>query len=260
MILNFQKESIEELTNLAKSDRHSLLIEGPSGCGKSYLAKQYAMMLGVSDFASVNPTVPAIRETIDASYNLTSPVVFCIENLDAGVAGASYTLLKFLEEPSKNVYLVVTCRNRYKVPDTIISRSACISMSAPIESDIKDYAEIKDAARYNLMKSYDVWKAVRTLKDVDNVLHFNQTQIDYFSEIKEACTFKDSVANLSWKLGHYNDNSETDIPFVINYIIQVCNSSRIQKHGISCIKDLTSARIASHAVLAKFIFECKYGG
>ena len=105
MILNCQKEPIQELKQLADSDRHSVLVEGPSGCGKSYLAKQYAAMLGISDFAVINPTVQDIRDSINGSYNLDSPIVLCIENLDCGVPAASYTILKFLEEPLSHVYL-----------------------------------------------------------------------------------------------------------------------------------------------------------
>lgn len=259
MILKFQSETLSELQSLASSDKHSILIDGPSGCGKSYLAKQYANMLGISDFSIVQPTVQSIRDIIDTCYNLSNPVVFCIENLDSGVQGASFTLLKFLEEPASNVYIVVTCQNRYRVPDTIISRSACLSMSCPIESDVSEYAELTDAHKYFQMKELSLWRAVRTLKDVDNVFRFTEDNLSYFEELQELCNFKDTVANIAWKLGHYNNNSETDIPFVINFVMNVSNSQRIRKYGIECVKDLNKSRIASHAVLAKFAFECKYG-
>lgn len=259
MNLKFQKESIQELSILAKGYRHSVLIEGQPGCGKSYLAKQYAQMLGVSDFYTVQPTVQSIRDVIDISYGLSNSVVFCIENLDTGVAGASYTLLKFLEEPAENIYIVVTCRNRYKVPDTIISRSACVSMSSPIESDIELYAEVKDAVKFDKFKELLLWRAVRTLKDVDTIYQFNDDQIRYFDELQEVMNFKDIVSNIIWKLGHFNDNSEADPVFVVNYIMSISKSERVRKYAISCVKDLNSSRIAAHAVLAKFVFDCKYG-
>ena len=259
MNLNFQKDCIEELQELANSDRHSILIEGPAGCGKSYLAKSYSKMLGIHDFVSVNPTVQAIREAMDNSYNLTSPVCFCIENLDSGVAAASYTLLKFLEEPTKQVYIVVTCTNRYKLPDTIMSRSACVTLAYPTENDINEYAQVKDARRYEDMHHRDIWKAVRSLKMADTVYQFNQDQLDYFKDLKEACLFKDTVANLAWKFGHFNDGSECDTNLVMNYIYQICNSDRVRRYVIDCVKDLSLSRLSSHAVLAKFVFECKYG-
>ena len=260
MILNCQKEPIQELKHLADSDRHSVLVEGPSGCGKSYLAKQYAAMLGISDFAVINPTVQDIRDSINGSYNLDSPIVLCIENLDCGVPAASYTILKFLEEPLSHVYLVVTCRNvNTGVPDTIVSRCACVSMSAPVDVDIENYAQVVDAARYEMMKSTPIWRAVRTFKDIDSVIRFNQSQIDYFNSLQSSLNFSDTISALAWKLGHYDDGSETDILFVINYLMCVSNSGHVRKHAIQCARELSQSRIAPHAVVAKFLFDCKYG-
>lgn len=259
MDLKFQKSAIDELKQLASSDRHSVLVEGVTGSGKSFLAKQYGQLCGIQDFALVQPTVQAIRDALDASYNLSSPVLFCIENLDTGVPAASFTLLKFLEEPTSNVYIVVTCRNRFKLPDTIISRSTCVSLSVPIVSDIRDYAEIKDVLKYRAIQTQSVWKGVRTLKDVDYVFRLSPEQLKYYDELKQVLNFKDPISTILWKLGHYNDNSETDINFVLNYMMGVYTSSRIQKYLIECLKDISTSRIASHAVLAKFLLECKYG-
>lgn len=259
MNLRFQSNAIQELELLAASDRHSVLLEGPAGCGKSYLVKQYAKMLHISDFSSVKPTVQSIREALEASYDLTSPVVFCIENLDTGVLAASYTLLKFLEEPVSNVYIVVTCRNRYKLPDTIVSRSTCVTLSAPIDSDVNEFAEIRDVLKYNQLSSHSIWSAVKSLHDVEYVFKLTSDQINYFDQISKILNFKDNVSTIIWSLGHYSDNSETNIAFVFNYIISTTKSKRIRNHAIACMRDIVTARIASHAVLAKFVLECKYG-
>ena len=259
MDLTFQQTALDELKKLADSDRHSVLIEGVVGSGKSYLSRMYGKLCGFTDFASIPPTVQGIRDALDASYNLTSPVLFCIENLDIGVPAASYTLLKFLEEPTSNVYIVVTCRNRFKLPDTIISRSTCVSISSPILSDIESYAEIRDAVKYRSLKNTSLWKGVRNLKDVEYVFKLNPDQLSYYDELKSIMNFKDSISNISWKLGHYNDNTETDPIFVLNYLMGVYNSKRIQRYLIDCIRDLSSSRIATHAAICKMLFECKYG-
>ena len=102
-----QMNALEELKELAKSDRHSILIEGFEGCGKSYLAHEYRRMLGIHDFCIVKSDMDSIRETIDSTTTTNSKIVLCIENLDCGVVNVSYALLKFLEEPQNNVYIVV---------------------------------------------------------------------------------------------------------------------------------------------------------
>lgn len=259
MNLKFQSSAINELSLLAKSDRHSVLIEGPVGCGKSYLAKYYGTLLGVVDFASVPATVQGIRDALDASYNLTSPIVFCIENLDTGVPSASYTLLKFLEEPSQNVYIVVTCRNRFNVPDTIISRSTCVTVAYPTDADVVEFAKETDIAKYTQLSNHVVWSGVKALNDVDTVYRMTPTQLSYFQNLPTILQFKDTVASIVWQLGHFEDNSETNLQFIFNFIVATSQSDRVKHHAIECVRDLLKSRLASHAVLAKFVFECKYG-
>lgn len=258
MQLTCQTAILADLQQLANNDTHSLLIDGPTGCGKTYLAAQYASMLNVPDFQIIEPTVQAIRETIDACNLLDSPIVLCIENLDIGVPAASYTLLKFLEEPSSKVYIVVTCSNLNRLPDTIMSRSASVTACAPIDSDISSYAESKDFAKYYELCKTELWKCIRTFKDVNSVMSMSPIQLNYFEELKSILTFKDSVSNLAWKLSHYNDNSEAPVELVIRYIMEISKNQHIHRCGIECISELSLGRISSHAILSKFLFEAKY--
>lgn len=258
MQLVCQASAVQELNQLALNNSHSILIEGPVGCGKTYLAKQYANMLQVPDFQIISPDVQSVREAVEGCMTLDTPIVICIENLDTGVSAAAYALLKFLEEPTSNVYIVVTCTNINHVPDTIISRSAIVTACAPIDSDIAVYAETKNFDRYYQLKDSKLWACVRTFKDVDIVLAMNPAQISYFEKLEGLVSFKDTISNIVWKLGHYEDNSETPIDLVIRYIIGICNSPFIQRSGIDCITELSSGRVAAHATLAKFAFNCKY--
>lgn len=253
-----QESSLNELKTLADSDRHSVLIEGAEGSGKSYLAKQYAAMLDVPDFQEVQPKVDTIKESIETCLRINTPVVLCIENLDTGVLAASYTLLKFLEEPLPNVYIVVTCRNVKHVPDTIISRSAVIVTSPPVDSDICQYASVKNDIKFNGLKNKLIWRCVRTFKDVDIVLNMTDNQLEYFNSLNDLARFNDTVSNLVWKIGHYSDNTETPVELVIRYLMELVDTQHLRKAGISCISSLNQGRIAAHAVLAKFVFEAKY--
>lgn len=258
--MNFicQQGALNELNSLASSDRHSVLIEGPEGSGKSYLAKQYASILNVPDFQEVAPKVDVIKESIDACLKINTPIVLCIENLDSGVPAASYALLKFLEEPLPNVYIVITCRNIKHVPDTIISRSAVVVTSPPVDVDVSSYSLAKNSDRFKELNNTRIWKCVRTFRDAETVLNMTSSQLEYFNSLQELAKFKDSVSNTVWKIGHYPDNSETPVEFVIRYLIDLINTQHVQRAGIACITDLNQGRIAGHAALAKFVFEAKY--
>lgn len=253
-----QQSSISELKVLSNNDCHSLLIHGPEGCGKTYLAKQYSSMIGSTDFQLVSPKVDDIRAAMDECIQLKSSIVICVENLDLGVAGASYTLLKFLEEPDSNVYIVITCRNINRIPDTILSRSAVVTTSPPTSLDLNRYAATKNLNGFSYFKETMLWRCVRTFKDADTVLSLSSAQIEYFKSLSETCKFKDSVYNIMWKLQRYPDNTNTPIELVIRYILELCDSFHIKRCGIECIRDISQSRIASHAAIAKFVFECKY--
>ena len=253
-----QQEALSAIQDIAKSDRHSILIDGVEGSGKTYIAAQFAKLKDIEEFHVIDPTVQSIRAAIDECYQIKVPIVLCIENIDLGVISASYTLLKFFEEPDPNVYIVVTCRNRNKVPDTIISRSVCVTTSPPIDSDVALFSENRDASVYYRLKDSPIWRCVRTFKDATTVLKMSADQINYFYELEKVAKFKDSVANIVWTLGHYSDNTETPLELVITYIMNYLNTNHVRMAGIDCIRDLSYGRVAKHAVLARFVLECKY--
>ena len=215
-------------------------------------------MLSIDDYAIIQPKVADIREALDSCLSLQNPILLEIENLDMGVPAASYTVLKSLEEPLPNVYIIVTCRNIQGVPDTIVSRSAVVTVNPPTLSDIDSYAREKNLLKFNTVSSRLVWRCVRSFSDVDAVLNMNADEIDYYESLSEICKFKDSVSNIIWKLGHYNSGQESNIELAIRSISELMHDSFITRCGIECIRDLSLGRIAQHAVLAKFVLNAKY--
>ncbi len=258
MIFNCQKEPIEELQKLADAKRQSIIIEGASGSGKTYLSHQYANMLQIDDYSSVLPKVADIRDALDSMTELATPVVLCVENLDTGVAAASYTLLKTLEEPQPNLYLVITVRNIKMVPDTIISRSAVISTSVPRLEDIDEFGKFTNLPRYEVIKDRLAWRCARSFSDASQVLAMTNDQINYYESLSQVCQFKDNVSNIIWTLGHYQDNQPCNVELAIRAVMELMHNNFITKCGIDCIRELSANRIAQHAVLAKFVFNAKY--
>lgn len=253
-----QKSAIIELKQLVGRDVHSIVIEGPEGCGKTYLAKEFARLKGISDFVSVAPKVAELKQAMNTAIDLQTPMVLCIENLDTGVVAASYSLLKFLEEPLPTVYTVVTCRNVENIPDTIVSRCPVVTVSTPNSIDRDNYAMMRNSSAFTSICKSPLWRCARTFKDVDTILGFKPEQLHYFETLSQALSFKDTVSNLMWKLGHFDDNTEAPALLVLRYLVEIATSPHVKQAGMQCITELSKSRIAAHAILAKFIFECKY--
>ena len=256
MNLICQKEAIEQLKILAEHQRHGVLIVGDSGSGKTYLANQYAKYLGISDFYKINPVISDLKSMIDVCIENKNPVVLCIENLDNGVFQASAPLLKLIEDCPSYLYIVVTCNNYYAIPDTIPSRCALVTVNPPTNSDIEQYAKSKDTNAYESLKDKKVWKCIKGFGDTDIVLKFTPEHLKYFEDLSKI-QFKDTVSNLSWKLQHYEDKSETPLHIVIRYLMQILDYSD-KRACIECLNDLADNKISKSAIIGKLVFELKY--
>lgn len=258
--MNFdcQSISLDIIAKLADRQAPSILIVGPEGCGKSYLARQFAIKSGIADFAFVEPTVASIREISELCSEITTPIVICIENLDTGVSAASYTLLKFLEEPRKNVHVVVTARNITLLPDTIPSRCVTVWMSQPTERDLLDYARISaPATKLQSILDSAVFKACRGFTDVTKLLNLTNDQLAYLIRIPTLITANESLSVVVWKLTHYADNSPLDSMFALKCIAAAYDGA-VRRFCINAITDIQSGRVSAHTAIAKFIFDCRY--
>lgn len=263
MKLYCQEHPLEVLKRLADGNRQSVLIEGPQGCGKNYLARQYANMLFISDVQEVAPDVNQIRATIEECYKIDNPVMIIVNNLDiAQNKSPSYALLKFLEEPMKDVYIVITCRNINRLPSTIPSRCTVVSCSGPTELDISGYAANKDVAKFNYLQKSRLWKCVKSFGDVETVFAMNQHHYQYFGGLKNLIQCSKPIEDMLWDLQYYpappgGKKEETPIELVIRYITKLVPTKHVQRIGVECITNLNSS-VPKHVTLAKFLLELKY--
>lgn len=252
-----QQSAIDTLSSVIASDRHSIIIEGPQGCGKTYLANYVAKQLGDIDFVKVLPTVADIRKFVYETSLISNRTVVCIENLDDGVVSAAYTLLKVLEEPQPHIYLVVTCKNIADVPATIISRSVVVSAAGPTPNDLISYTEKFSAEKRQKLINSKLWRACKSFQDIEMLFTLSADKLEYLSSF--SCNVKnDTISTLMWNIGHYPDNTETPANFIIRVLLLQAHSIEERVVILDAIKDMSSRRIASHAVIAKMLLTLKY--
>lgn len=253
-----QSQSVDTLKSLAEKDKHSLVIQGYEGCGKTYLARKYASYVGFRDVVVVQPKVSDIKSAFESFLKVENKVLIVIENLDLGVPACAYVLLKFMEEPSENLYVAVTCRSVSGIPDTIVSRSMVVSVAPPTAFDLAKYAHGTYPEAYDSIKSTLLWKCVKSFVDVDEVCSMDANKLSYFSQWDTMKPFSDSVSNIAWKLGHYDDGSEAS-SIVVKYVMEANKST---PHVVNCCRrcldTLNLRRIAKYLTLTKLAFDLKY--
>ena len=257
MVVESQTGAIEALRAFAKSDKHSLIISGESGVGKTYLAREYSQMLGISDFVVVKPTVDELNETMDSVAGLDNKICVCIENLDLGVVATSYTILKFVEEPRNNIYIVITCRNIDAVPSTILSRCMSVVIPNPSKDDIVEYCKIYHFEDYARLKNHLIYKCIKTMGDVEAVLSLKPDELEYFGNLSSVIAFSDSTSSIVYTLSHYPNKGKTPINIVLRYILLLAKDPAIQRFTIMCLDEIKNAHIAEWCALAMYVMRCK---
>lgn len=252
-----QHEAIQDLIRYAESNRQAILISGPNGCGKTYLAKHYSKILNIPDYQRIEPKIDNIRDTIQSCYDLANPVVVCIENLDMGVVGASYAILKFLEEPKSNIYIVITCRNVRQIPDTIVSRCVTIDVPPMVPSDLRAYADMKYRTELELVTHDEkLWRCVKSIPDMVTLSALTPEQLSYITTTVGFINLSTSVSNIVWKLQNFQDNTSTPIEIVVRYLMY--SNSNWAHSCLDCLNALAQGRLGSHAVLSRLVLELKY--
>ena len=96
----------------------TLLFIGDRGCGKKTFAK-YLADKSQFDFVEIESSVKA--EDIQDFMNSTINTIYFI-NLDNFTEKQQNQFLKFIEEPSKSVYVVLTTSSEARVLPTILNR------------------------------------------------------------------------------------------------------------------------------------------
>lgn len=254
-----QQDAINELRKYKDSYIRSIIIEGHEGCGKSYLSNYFGKhILGIEDIIYVKPAVQDIRTCIETCLTIDTPIVVVIENLDLGVPSASYALLKFIEDIPSRIHCIVTCRDVNGIPSTILSRSQLISILPPRPVDLSNYAKALDEIKYGKICNRKIWSAIKSMSDVKKIFDMTPEQIDYIESLNNMSQYKGTISMMAWNFTHYPDNSDLDIKLAISYIISTSRNRTIIQSGIDCINDIESGKIAKHAIIARFLFDCKY--
>jgi DNA polymerase III gamma/tau subunit len=260
MELEYQQSALNQLKLLSDKDAHSILISGLRGSGKTYCAKQFSRYKNIDTFHSISPKVADLKTAIDSSYQLQDLQVICIENLDDGSNAAAQVILKYLEEPLSNVYVIVTCVNTAKIPDTILSRSISVELEHPRMNELAQYARSINAQKYTAYRDYAVYKTAKTLSDIKQILNLSLDQIKYYEQFSDSKAILSLPSNdIMWMLGHYNDSSKADLKLSLRCLLQALAGTKQAQFVLNSLLAVESNRLSETAVLGSLVLDLKYG-
>lgn len=104
-----QRTVLNHINELISEDKlpHFIILTGPVGSGKKTIAKYIADSLGV-ELVLYGNKVDDIRSLIDLCYSQTDNIVYCISDGQDMSVIAKNSMLKVVEEPPKNAYIIFT--------------------------------------------------------------------------------------------------------------------------------------------------------
>jgi len=135
--------------------------------------------------------------------------IYVIENVDRISKNVSNLLLKFLEEPPKNTYAILTTNSLHKVIPTIKSR--CYIEKIKSESSLEEVKDIR-----NIYKDINEYENDKESGLVEQIVNFSQTLIS-----------DKNIANrktLSDRFSRFDNNT---IEKILNYLFLVTHKGEI---------------------------------
>lgn len=97
---------------------HSILLLGENGCGKHTAANEVSNMFNLPLY---DITEVLSAETIDEIKLRSTPAIYLI-NLDELSERSQNTLLKFIEEPGINAFIILVSSSKYGILETVLNR------------------------------------------------------------------------------------------------------------------------------------------
>lgn len=162
----------------------TLLLEGEYGCGKHLLVKELAEQLQLS---IVDITEILTLDTIQNIYINPLPNIYLIDCNNISEKEQN-VILKFLEEPLKNSYIILLTESKNRILPTVLNRCRSYSFEPYTAEELKEFtSKVND--------SYQQYISFFTSPGM--VLKFQEEPVNEIINLIQKIYFKISQANFS---------------------------------------------------------------
>lgn len=142
-----QEKVLETVSTLIKENRlpKFILLHGARGWGKKQLTIEIAKLMDI-DLVTFENKVDDLRECIKLAYEQTSPILYVLTGADTMSVAAKNSVLKLIEEPPANAFIIMLVENEETILPTIKSRAYSLRMDSYSDHEIRAYINTKDNA------------------------------------------------------------------------------------------------------------------
>lgn len=198
----------------------ALMLIGEKGCGKHTVVNELAKKLEL-EVEELQNSITS-DDIIEYQYTLI-PKIFVID-LSNFTDKQQNQLLKFVEEPCENVYIVLFAENPRTVIDTLLNR--CIKLY--FKSYTKD--ELKQFKAVDCEEIYDICKTPGQLQDVD---------VESFGELLTLCSkiiqklpdapYANAIS-ISTKLNFKEEYNKFDVNLFFNTLLYLARKEYVKSN------------------------------
>lgn len=190
----------------------SIIIFGERGSGK-HLITEY-IRDNIIKFPMIDATDTLSDEYIDQIYRNPSPCIYLI-NMEAMMEKAQNILLKLIEEPLNNTFVILLCENKNNLLNTVENR--CITFNMDLYSDEELYSFIKDPANQSLM--------VKALRTPGKIMDCQHNDWQALQDLCDKIVNKLSMANLgntlsiASKINYKDEYDKFDFDIFLDFLV-----------------------------------------
>lgn len=208
-----QKRLINKLNSFTiDSFPHSCILLGEEGSGKHTVANY--IRDNVLHFPLFDITENISDEYIDMIYRNPNPAIYLI-NTDKMTEKEQNILLKFIEEPLKNAFIILLCQNSTTLLNTVYNRCVIFELDLYTKEELSEF----------ISSSEDKDLILSVLRTPGKILNTNLSNIRAIYDLCDKMVDKLSIANFSNtltivdKINYKDEYNKFDINIFLDMLI-----------------------------------------